>query len=503
MFCSFLFYVSLLAILMQSGCSEHEHAEKARMRALSFGLLAPDCVPCPIKIVSSGISKGPLRVDPSNPRYFTDDRGRAILLTGHHASASLQDYGDSDPPLPFDFSRYLDFLVRHNHNFIRLSVQEQACWTNVTVHPVFWSPLPYKRTGPGHALDGKPKFDLEIFDEAYFNRLRSRVGAARDRGIYVGIMLFSGWSVARSKDGLNRSNPWHGHPFNHANNVNGINGDLNNDDSGEETHELLIPAVTAIQENYVRRIIDTVNDLDNVLYEVSDESHSYSYEWQFNMIDIIRRHEARKPKQHPVGMTVVYPEGDDERLLASAADWITPGFYLGDSMINRGKVVLDDTDHWHGAGVRIDRNWAWKRFMLGSNPLFTDPYDGYVFREPGGTDFQTTNPQWTSMRLNLGYIQTYANRVELADMLPRRDLVSTGYCLANSQTAKEQFLVYIPQGNIVSVDLSGLPGAFVAEWFDPETGLTVCDSGREGGSKCMFHSPFEWESVLFLHRPSF
>ena len=46
------------------------------------------------------------------------------------------------------------------------------------------------------------------------------------------------------------NNPWRGHPFHRANNINGINGDPGGDESGEETHELLIPAVTAIQENY-------------------------------------------------------------------------------------------------------------------------------------------------------------------------------------------------------------------------------------------------------------
>jgi hypothetical protein len=44
-------------------------------------------------------------------------------------------------------------------------------------------------SGPGKALDGKPKFDLTKLDAAYFERLRSRVQAAGERGIYVSIML--------------------------------------------------------------------------------------------------------------------------------------------------------------------------------------------------------------------------------------------------------------------------------------------------------------------------
>jgi hypothetical protein len=35
----------------------------------------------------------------------------------------------------------------------------------------------------------------------------------------------------------------------------------------------------AIQEAYVKKVIDTVNDLDNVLYEISNESRGSSDEW--------------------------------------------------------------------------------------------------------------------------------------------------------------------------------------------------------------------------------
>ncbi len=52
---------------------------------------------------------GPLRVHPTNGRYFTDDRGAAIYLTGSHTWANLQDIGrPGDPPFPYD--EYLDFM---------------------------------------------------------------------------------------------------------------------------------------------------------------------------------------------------------------------------------------------------------------------------------------------------------------------------------------------------------------------------------------------------------
>ncbi len=126
-------------------------------------------------------ASGPLRVSPKNPRYFCDASGREVLLVGSHTWNSLVDMGRSDPPEAFDFDAYLDFLSRYGHNFIRLWAWDSTTWDTRAngrlgkdfIHHA--APLPWLRTGPGMALDGKPKFDLKQFDPAYFERLRQRV----------------------------------------------------------------------------------------------------------------------------------------------------------------------------------------------------------------------------------------------------------------------------------------------------------------------------------------
>src|SRR5665647_3559196 len=135
-------------------------------------------------IIPSSSSAAPLEVLSSNPRYFTDGTGNAIYLTGSHTWGSLQDsYNGS----PFDWNGYLNFLQSHGHNFIRLWAVEP--WVNDPNYP-----SRYARTGPGTANDGRPKFDLNTFDQSYFDRLRQRVIDAGDRGMYVDIMLWNGWS---------------------------------------------------------------------------------------------------------------------------------------------------------------------------------------------------------------------------------------------------------------------------------------------------------------------
>lgn len=442
---------------------------------------------------------GPLRVHPDNPRYFSDPSGRAIWLTGAHTWSNLQDYGTTDPPPPFEYQAYLEFLQQHNHNFFRLWAWEQAKWT-AELPGEFWNaPMPYARTGPGLALDGKPKYDLSKLNQAYFDRLRERVIQAGDRGIYVSIMLFNGWSI-EDKD-LGQGNPWPGHPFHADNNINGIDGDSNNDGEGHEIHTLANPAIVALQEQYLRKLLDTVNDLDNVLFEISNESHGESQAWQAHMIDYIKSYEATLPQQHPVGMTVEYPGGSNAELFASAADWISPNAAIaGELPVADGrKVILIDTDHLCGiCGEYAD---VWKYFTRGFNFLFMDPYDeAGVARGIGpGSGRQPDDPVWVAIRRNMGYARSYASRMNLAAMTPRGDLASSGYCLANPNQSGAEYLVYLPSGS-VSVDISGAAGELAVEWLNPATGEQIIGATTIGGDSRTFIAPFNGDAVLYIHQ---
>ena len=441
---------------------------------------------------------GPLKVHPQNPRYFTDGSGKAVLLAGSHTWPNLVDMGPADPPAPFDFDTYLDFMGKHGHNFIRLWTWETVTWNTKSnrlgtaqIHNA--APQPYARTGPDQALDGKPRFDLAKYNPEYFARLRSRVTAARDRGIYVSIMLFEGWATQFAPDA------WKGHPFNGANNVNGIEADSNGDGLGVEVHELGNPRVTAVQEAYVRKVIDTVNDLDNVLYEISNENHPPSTEWQYHMIRFIHEYEKGKPRQHPVGMTFQYKGGSNKTLFDGPAEWVSPnptadvpkGFSYRDNPppADGRKVVLSDTDHLWGIGG--DVAWVWKSFLRGHNPIFMDPYDGRVLG-PRADD------RWEPVRRAMGHVLRCARRMNLAAMTPQEKLASTGYCLANPAKEGAEYLVYLPDGGRVTVDLSAAEGRLAVEWCEPKTGNVAAAAAVAGGAPREFSAPFSGDAVLHL-----
>jgi hypothetical protein len=436
--------------------------------------------------------QGPLRVGADNPRYFTDDSGRAVYLTGSHTWATLQERAGQDTP-PFDYDGYLDFMQANNHNLLRLWTWEHAAWMQFTDQMIRYWPNRYARTGPGIALDGLPGFDVTRFDEQYFARLRARVEAAGRRGIYVMVMLFQGFSIEqKGTQGVDpaRGNPWDGHPFNARNNINGIDGDLNGDGEGQEVHTLASPEITALQDAYVRKVIDTLNDLDYVLWEISNESHAGSTAWQYHMIDLIHEYERGKPVQHPVAMTFQYAGGTNADLFASAAEAISPssagGYELDPPAADGSKVILADTDHI--CALRGDRAWVWKSFCRGLNPIFMDPYRdvrvGHRY-DPGFDD----------VRRNMGHTLAYARRIDLVRMVPRGELCSSGYCLAD---AGREYLVYSPEPTQVTIDLTDAQVPLRVEWFDPAQGRAVPGDDVSAGRRVHFASPFVGDFVLYL-----
>jgi uncharacterized protein YjdB len=440
---------------------------------------------------------GPLRVSSANRRYFADPSGRVVYLTGSEYWKTVEDDGPSNPPPPFDYSGFLDFLQKHNHNFTRLYMWEQSRWSAETSLSHWFSPTLYVRTGPGIGADGGAKFDLNQINAAYLARVRQRVIDAGARGIYVSVMLFDGWSVG-TKGSSTAGNPWLGHPFNAANNINGINGDPNGDAGGYESQTLSIPAITALQDTYVKAVIDAVNDLDNVIYEISNESDPSADAWQYHMIDLVRSYEATKPKQHPVGMTVPYPtnpQGTNVDVLNSSADWISMNGNPDNPAVATGnKVSLWDTDHL--CGICGSVAWVWKSLTRGHNPLFMDGYDGSA--GVGDPVYDPNNPVWEAIRKNMGYARSYAIRMDLARAVPHGELSDSGYCLAIPGV---QYLAYSPGGTSMYLNLSAVPSNvnLTVEWFNTSTGVATVVGTVAGGGTRRVRPPSSGGSVVFVH----
>ena len=490
----------------------------------------------------STAAPGPLVVAERNPRYFTIASGkarRAVYLTGSHIWNNLHDgmgpgAACGEKSERFDYRAYLDFLKARGHNFIRLWRWEQfrSQAAGGSFH-LCMTPQPWLRTGPGLAKDGKPKFDLSKFDRAFFDRLRERVIAAGTEGIYVAVMLFDGWALHLSPAPDNVE----GHPFHAASNVNGIGV------TSIVDYQVLPlePRVRALEEAYIRRVVDAVHDLPNVLYEVANESSGggtvdenfaqmlglgrppdwgNSTAWQYWVIEVVKQYEKEKGYDpHPIGMTMQFPVADQTKvnvpLFSGPADWISPGYddeiftggrhpmapgappsrWFDDPPVSDGKkVVITDTDHY--APGKGDALWAWKSFLRGHNTILMD------FGLIGGVN--PSDPSYASFepaRFAMGDTRRYAERVKLIDMAPRADLTSTGYALANPGS---EYLVLQPNETGDAFEVRLAAGSYDVEWYSVKTRETQKASRvrveRDGAVR--FMSPFAapGPSVLYVSK---
>jgi Family of unknown function (DUF6298) len=442
---------------------------------------------------------GPLRVHPGNPRYFADRTGEVVYLTGSHTWATIQEAGPTDPPERFDWNAWLDLLSNRGHTFTRLWTWEHPKWGSWWPSDYFIEPMPWLRTGPDLARDGRPRFDVSQFDPAFFERLATRVADCRDRGLYVSVMLFQGWSSCNKPFRPQGPNPWHSHPFNRDNNVNGIDGSSPDGEGRDWVHTLRNPSVTELLEHYVRKVVDTVNGFDNVIYEIANEldGTAENTAWQYHMINVIHEYEREeKPDRHPVLMTGQWPLRDNAALFASPAEAVSPtGWWEegdesweADPPVLAEKVVLVDPDHIWGVGGSVD--WIWKVFTRGHCPLYMDPW-GYGHMEP-----RYDSEGDDAVRKAMGQTARLAALVDLAAAVPRPGLASTRFALA---ARGREYVVYQPASGRFGVDLSGADGPFELTWWDLVEGSTVGEP-VPGGGPAQLTPPGRGPAVAHLRR---
>lgn len=458
---------------------------------------------------------GPLRAS-SNPSYFQDANGTVLILNGSQTWNTLQDWGSDGTVEKLDFDAYVKFLKVHGLNFTLLWRVEMPkfCGLPLLEGPapdMTVAPHPWLRTGPGKATDGGLKFDLTKFDPSFFNRLRARAEALNNAGIFVGVYLFTGefLNVYRcSSDG---------YPFTGPNNINGIDDGYRSGRKGKSSVTMTAPnSITSFQDAFAEKAIDTLNDLPNVLWIVSEEAPNDSTWWNNHLTAHIRAYESRKAHQHPIGYAALEGPSDDI-LYNSDADWVAPGARISpDKSCGKGnppcKVNVNDSDHsywemWNETPQK-NRNYAWENFTTGNQVLFMDPYVVYYPRQkrnlclsPAHAICREPDPRWDSFRDNLGYILKYSRRLNLANVTPRGSLSSTGYCLAQTPLVGAEYLVYSPSGGSFTVDLSAMPPSrtLAVEWFNPSTGITIAGEPIPAGSASQsFTPPFDQDAVLYL-----
>jgi len=477
---------------------------------------------------TTNTSMGPLKQSSVNSRYFVDPAGNAVFLSGSHTWDDFQDTDTNvgSTPAAFDFNSYVNFLKAHNQNVTIVWHKDlpEYCGWNVSGSTWRMAPWPWLRPGPGVATDGNAKFDLTQFNQPYFDRLRAEVQQLQTNGIYAIVELFDANQLTSARCSTD------GYAFTGANNINGVDDGYTSGSGGTNSVTMTGPnAISGIQDTYVKKVLDTLNDLPNVIYEVAEEQPAGSATWWFpHMISLVRSYESTKPLQHPVGigsMNATAPS--DSTLYNSTADWIAPTintnfsnqFPSNVAVNNQGKVVINDSDHSLGYKSFLNsdgsvqdqnlRGYIWENITQGAEGLiFMDPYVIYWQGSPvrntclnqvnqvctGGVD-----TKYDKFRSSMGFAQGYVNaKMDLLKATLQGSLSSTGFCLADNAATGAEYLVYAPSGGTFTVNLGATTRALNVEWFNPATGATTSGGAITGGSTKSFTAPFTGDAVLYI-----
>ena len=232
-----------------------------------------------------------IKIHPENPKYFLFRGKPLVLITASEHYGSVMNR-------PFDFEKYLDDAAMHKITLTRtfLLFRELQNARNPSSPCKPESPdyiSPFRRTGPGNALDGELLYDLNQWNSEYFERLHRFLDAASRRGIVVELTLFSN---AYADD------IWALNPLRAENNTQNVEKI-----AWQDYLSLKNPELVRRQKDYARKIIQETSQYDNVYYEIANEpgdaavGHSSLEDidaWQSEMARVVREELIRLNRPH-------------------------------------------------------------------------------------------------------------------------------------------------------------------------------------------------------------
>lgn len=237
----------------------------------------------------------PIHIHPENGKLF-EFRGepRVLLCATEHYGAVMN--------RPFRFERYLADAFEKSQTLTRLFTLFRELQTPSNPYSTCKpeSPdyiAPFKRVGPGLALDGQPKYDLAQWNPEFFDRLHRFVSLASDYGIIVELVLLSN---------TYEDSVWALNPLHTKNNVNDVEA-IRWPEYMTKRH----PGLFAWQCAHVRKMVEETNRYDNVFYEICNEPGGRADErdapaleevnaWQMSIAQVIRETESNLPNRHLV-----------------------------------------------------------------------------------------------------------------------------------------------------------------------------------------------------------
>lgn len=184
--------------------------------------------------------------------------------------------------------------------------------------------------------------------------------------------------------------------------------------------------------------------------------------------------------------------GDVLEWVGKSAEAGRPWVVAYDEPGSAGHGVTTDEENAKDPGVKGNYKDARQEALWGvllAGGAGSEWYFGYKYADSDltGQDFRSRDLWWDQCRAALEFFEGKKvpfDRMRGADELVGNEGSEVGkpYCFA---AAEEVYVVYVPEGGDVKLDLSGLEGTFRVEWFDPVKGefpVVYAASEIEGGN---------------------
>jgi hypothetical protein len=443
-----------------------------------------------------------------NPFYW-QYKGKQVMLLGGSWQDNLFNH-------PVGLEEHLDKLLSVGGNYVR----------NTMSHRNAGNVFAYVR-------DEQGLFNLNQFNEEYWERFRKFLDLCYQRDIIVQIEIWDPWDHYEDHQSYGG---WSHHPFNPLNNFNysaiesGLPEAVNYPPRGEPTEHPFFRTVPALSHNqpvlnfqqaYVDKLLSIALQYPNVLYCINNESGEL-IEWSDYWADYV--HETAKKAGVKVHITEMR-RNEDVRAVDHRRVFDFPERYTF--------LDISQNNAWSGLGQKHYDNIMYVRDYISDNPCPINNIKNYgaarhgedesvarfcrmVFAGCASARFHRPHPiedpaaHEASSDFGLGLsplaqqviqsMRWVMDEIEFASTEPRNDLIAEreeneAYLLAESG---KQYAVYFPKEGEVELDLTSAGGNWEIRWRYILDGSIQTETQVVGASPVLLKTPGSghWVAVI-------
>ena len=428
----------------------------------------------------------PIALHPENPHYFLWRTEPTILVTsGEHYGAVLN--------RAFNYTRYLATLQSYEFNLTR-TFSGAYCEppgafkiARNTLAPARGDLIcPWARSKTPGYTNGGNKFDLTKWDDGYFRRLTDFVAEAGRRDVVVELVLFCPFY----KDPM-----WELSPMNSRNNVNGIGAVKRTDVYALKNKDLL-----AVQDAMVRRIIEALNNFDNVYYEICNEPYfgGVTMEWQNHIAETIVRAESKLKARHLIAQNIANKtkkiEDPNPHVSVFNFHYAKPPVAVAENY-HLNRVLGDDETGFSGDDrVKPYRIEAWDFLIAGGAVYSNLDYSFAVGYENGTAPINAPGGGGPKLRRQLEILKDFMSGFDFIAMKPDNSTIAGGVTKGTTARALVEsgraYAIYVNGNNVRQLQIKLPQGQYKAEWIDTKTGkIDRAESLRHDGGTHSLDAP--------------